>query len=113
MSQGIGTALNPQRVRGHLCLGPVVARERAHQSLPSALYARRTLSEVFCPSLAVRLACKDAELPVAARERRLYAGSRFGPVQESGASVYFRDPDGARLELLADPLDEMHGTCVL
>ncbi len=32
---------------------------------------------------------------------------------ESGASIYFRDPDGARLELLADPLGEMYGTQVL
>ena len=31
---------------------------------------------------------------------------------ESGTSVYFRDPDGARLELLADPLGEMYGTTV-
>jgi catechol 2,3-dioxygenase-like lactoylglutathione lyase family enzyme len=33
--------------------------------------------------------------------------------EESGASIYFRDPDGARLELLADPLGEMYGTKVL
>ena len=33
--------------------------------------------------------------------------------EESGASVYFRDPDGVRLELLADPLGEMYGTKVL
>jgi catechol 2,3-dioxygenase-like lactoylglutathione lyase family enzyme len=33
--------------------------------------------------------------------------------EESGASLYFRDPDGARLELLADPLGEMYGTKVL
>jgi catechol 2,3-dioxygenase-like lactoylglutathione lyase family enzyme len=32
---------------------------------------------------------------------------------ESGTSVYFRDPDGARLELIADPLGEMYGTTVL
>jgi catechol 2,3-dioxygenase-like lactoylglutathione lyase family enzyme len=32
---------------------------------------------------------------------------------ESGKSIYFRDPDGARLELLADPLGEMYGTKVL
>ena len=32
---------------------------------------------------------------------------------ESGASIYFRDPDGARLELLADPLGEMYGAKVL
>jgi catechol 2,3-dioxygenase-like lactoylglutathione lyase family enzyme len=32
---------------------------------------------------------------------------------ESGTSVYFRDPDGARLELIADPLGEMYGTKVL
>ena len=31
---------------------------------------------------------------------------------ESGVSMYFRDPDGARLELLADPLGEMYGNVV-
>ena len=31
---------------------------------------------------------------------------------ESGTSIYFRDPDGARLELIADPLGEMYGTKV-
>jgi catechol 2,3-dioxygenase-like lactoylglutathione lyase family enzyme len=31
----------------------------------------------------------------------------------SGVSVYFRDPDGARLELIADPLGEMYGQHVL
>ncbi len=31
---------------------------------------------------------------------------------ESGTSIYFRDPDGARLELIADPLGEMYGTVV-
>src|SRR4051812_22994156 len=34
-------------------------------------------------------------------------------VVESEKSIYFRDPDGARLELLADPLGEMYGTRVL
>jgi catechol 2,3-dioxygenase-like lactoylglutathione lyase family enzyme len=33
--------------------------------------------------------------------------------EESGTSIYFRDPDGARLELIADPLGEMYGTKVL
>jgi catechol 2,3-dioxygenase-like lactoylglutathione lyase family enzyme len=32
---------------------------------------------------------------------------------ESRTSVYFRDPDGARLELISDPLGEMYGTQVL
>ncbi len=32
---------------------------------------------------------------------------------ESGTSMYFRDPDGARLELIADPLGEMYGNAVL
>ena len=32
---------------------------------------------------------------------------------ESGTSIYFRDPDGARLELIADPLGAMYGTRVL
>ena len=31
---------------------------------------------------------------------------------ESGTSMYFRDPDGARLELIADPLGEMYGNSV-
>jgi catechol 2,3-dioxygenase-like lactoylglutathione lyase family enzyme len=33
-------------------------------------------------------------------------------VLESEVSLYFRDPDGARLELLADPLGEMYGQVV-
>ncbi len=32
---------------------------------------------------------------------------------ESGTSIYFRDPDGARIELIADPLGEMYGLEVL
>jgi catechol 2,3-dioxygenase-like lactoylglutathione lyase family enzyme len=31
---------------------------------------------------------------------------------ESGTSMYFPDPDGARLELIADPLGEMYGNKV-
>jgi len=34
-------------------------------------------------------------------------------VEESGTSIYFRDPNGARLELIADPLGEMYGTKVM
>ena len=34
-------------------------------------------------------------------------------VIHSGVSVYFRDPDGARIELIADPLGEMYGAQVL
>jgi catechol 2,3-dioxygenase-like lactoylglutathione lyase family enzyme len=34
-------------------------------------------------------------------------------VVHSGVSVYFRDPDGARIELIADPLGEMYGSKVL
>jgi len=34
-------------------------------------------------------------------------------VRESGTSIYFRDPNGARLELIADPLGEMYGDKVL
>jgi catechol 2,3-dioxygenase-like lactoylglutathione lyase family enzyme len=32
---------------------------------------------------------------------------------ESGTSIYLRDPDGARIELIADPLGEMYGDRVL
>jgi catechol 2,3-dioxygenase-like lactoylglutathione lyase family enzyme len=45
------------------------------------------------------------------RSRLAAAGVPFQ--EESGSSIYFRDPDGARLELLADPLGEMYGTRVL
>jgi catechol 2,3-dioxygenase-like lactoylglutathione lyase family enzyme len=34
-------------------------------------------------------------------------------VVHSGVSIYFRDPDGARVELIADPLGEMYGEVVL
>ena len=34
-------------------------------------------------------------------------------VEHSGVSLYFRDPDGARIELIADPLGEMYGQHVL
>jgi catechol 2,3-dioxygenase-like lactoylglutathione lyase family enzyme len=34
-------------------------------------------------------------------------------LQLSKVSLYFRDPDGARLELIADPLGEMYGSKVL
>jgi catechol 2,3-dioxygenase-like lactoylglutathione lyase family enzyme len=33
--------------------------------------------------------------------------------QQIGRSLYFRDPDGTRLELLRDPLGEMHGQRIL
>ena len=32
---------------------------------------------------------------------------------ESVTSIYFRDPDGTRMELIADPLGEMYGTKVM
>jgi catechol 2,3-dioxygenase-like lactoylglutathione lyase family enzyme len=32
---------------------------------------------------------------------------------ESEVSIYFTDPDGARIELIADPLGEMYGTQLL
>ncbi len=34
-------------------------------------------------------------------------------VEHSDVSLYFADPDGARLELIADPLGEMYGSTVL
>ena len=39
------------------------------------------------------------------------AGVRYQ--MESRTSIYFRDPDGARMELIADPLGEMYGSKVL
>jgi catechol 2,3-dioxygenase-like lactoylglutathione lyase family enzyme len=31
----------------------------------------------------------------------------------SGSSLYFRDPDGARLELISDPLGSMYGSTIM
>jgi catechol 2,3-dioxygenase-like lactoylglutathione lyase family enzyme len=45
------------------------------------------------------------------RDKLAAAGVEY--IEESGASIYFRDPDGTRLELLADPLGEMYGSKVL
>ena len=47
----------------------------------------------------------------ALQERLTEAGVDFEV--HSGVSVYFRDPDGARIELIADPLGEMYGEHVL
>jgi catechol 2,3-dioxygenase-like lactoylglutathione lyase family enzyme len=41
------------------------------------------------------------------------AGAGVAHEIHSGVSVYFRDPDGARIELIADPLGEMYGSKVL
>jgi catechol 2,3-dioxygenase-like lactoylglutathione lyase family enzyme len=45
------------------------------------------------------------------RERLDAAGVDYE--EESGTSLYFRDPDGARVELLAESLGEMYGNSVL
>jgi catechol 2,3-dioxygenase-like lactoylglutathione lyase family enzyme len=48
--------------------------------------------------------------------RRLRANLESAGVDyesESVTSIYFRDPDGARLELIADPLGEMYGSRVM
>jgi catechol 2,3-dioxygenase-like lactoylglutathione lyase family enzyme len=47
----------------------------------------------------------------AAKERLDAHGVHYEHV--SGTSLYFRDPDGARLELISDPLGEMYGTTVV
>jgi catechol 2,3-dioxygenase-like lactoylglutathione lyase family enzyme len=46
-----------------------------------------------------------------AKQRLDEAGVAYEHV--SGSSLYFRDPDGARLELISDPLGEMYGTRVV
>jgi len=47
----------------------------------------------------------------AARERLHAEGVETVEIDHS--SIYFRDPDGARLELISDPLGEMYGETVL
>lgn len=45
------------------------------------------------------------------RDKLTAAG--VGLAEHSEVSLYFRDPDGARIELIADPLGEMYGSKVL
>jgi len=45
------------------------------------------------------------------RAKLLAAGVEL--IEHNDVSLYFRDPDGARLELIADPLGEMYGSRVL
>ena len=45
------------------------------------------------------------------RDKLSEAGVEFA--EHSEVSLYFRDPDGARIELIADPLGEMYGSQVL
>ncbi|GAB91215.1 VOC family protein [Gordonia rhizosphera] len=45
------------------------------------------------------------------RDKLIEAGVEL--VEHSEVSLYFRDPNGARLELIADPLGEMYGNQVL
>ncbi|MFB6720782.1 VOC family protein [Kribbella sp. NPDC056345] len=45
------------------------------------------------------------------KERLDEAGVEY--LEESGTSIYFRDPDGTRVELISDPLGEMYGLSVL
>ena len=52
-----------------------------------------------------------SNLPEPAPARLDVAGVEY--TEASGTSIYFKDPDGVRLELLADPLGEMYGTKVL
>jgi catechol 2,3-dioxygenase-like lactoylglutathione lyase family enzyme len=47
----------------------------------------------------------------AARGRLAAAGVETQEM--SGSSLYFRDPDGTRLELISDPLGEMYGSVVI
>ncbi|WP_026426109.1 VOC family protein [Actinokineospora inagensis] len=47
----------------------------------------------------------------AAKSRLDAAGVTYQ--EESGTSVYLTDPDGARVELIADPLGEMYGEAVV
>ena len=44
------------------------------------------------------------------REKLAGAGVEFQ--EQSGTSIYLRDPDGTRVELIADPLGEMYGNRV-
>jgi catechol 2,3-dioxygenase-like lactoylglutathione lyase family enzyme len=44
------------------------------------------------------------------RERMDAQGIEY--LLESGTSIYFRDPDGARVELIAEQLGQMYGRSI-
>jgi catechol 2,3-dioxygenase-like lactoylglutathione lyase family enzyme len=46
------------------------------------------------------------------REQRQRLEDAGVPVENIDSSLYFRDPDGARIELISDPLGEMYGNPV-
>ena len=53
----------------------------------------------------------EAERWAEVKQRLDDAGIEY--LEESGTSIYLKDPDGARVELIADPLGEMYGLTVL
>ena len=55
----------------------------------------------------------NASRPILKKEMDECRAAGVEYMLESEVSIYFRDPDGARLELLADPLGEMYGLRVL
>jgi hypothetical protein len=51
------------------------------------------------------------ETAVRLRDKPTAAGVEL--LEHGGVSMYFKDPDATRLELIADPLGEMYGSKVL
>ena len=54
--------------------------------------------------------CVEPETWRRLRDKLAAAGVSFQ--EESGTSIYLRDPDGTRVELIADPLGSMYGKSV-
>ena len=82
----------------------------AHSPRRLAAFWKEALGYEYPPPPGMTLA--DGEDPLAAWDRFL-ADAGVATEEHSGTSLYFRDPDGARVELIADPLGEMYGNQVL
>ena len=77
-------------------------------AFPASIRARTRRSSAGCTtSRSARSPSRWERL----RDKLTAAGVEFA--EHSGVSLYFRDPDGAGIELIADPLGEMYGSKVL
>jgi hypothetical protein len=100
----VATLIGPPAVTSHVEVPPA---ERAAAGIPETLIRY----DVGLGGPPPRVAAGPPPRGPPAPGPPHHAGVDY--VHESGTSIYFRDPDGARLELIADPLGEMYGSRVL
>ena len=68
----------------------------------------RATRALVCLALVAAACGANPQSPRTGSGDKLYEAG-VGYQEESGTSLYFNDPDGARVELIADPLGNMYG----